>query len=72
MISMTMRLKLSSISEKEKKEKRRSYPTSYEDRIVWFIWIGLVLISIAALPFIARMPDLVVFVADLCLTIVPL
>ena len=32
---------------------------SDEDKSVWFIWIGLVFIAIAALPFIASSPNLV-------------
>ncbi len=44
---------------------------SDEDKSVWFIWIGLVFIAIAALPFIARSPNLVGFIADLCLAVFP-
>ena len=44
---------------------------SDEDKSVWFIWIGLVFIAIAALPFIARSPDLVGFITDLCLAVFP-
>ena len=44
---------------------------SDEDRSVWFIWIGLVFIAIAALPFIARSPNLIGFMADLCLAVFP-
>ena len=42
---------------------------SDEDKSVWFIWIGLVFIAIAALPFIARSPKLIGFIADLCLAV---
>ena len=45
---------------------------SDEDKSVWFIWIGLVFIAIAALPFIARSPNLIGFIADLCLTVFPI
>ena len=44
---------------------------SDEDKSVWFIWICLVFIAIAALPFIARSPDLIGFVGDLCLAVFP-
>ena len=44
---------------------------SDEDKYVWFIWIGLVFIAIAALPFIARSPNLIRFIADLCLAVFP-
>ena len=44
---------------------------SDEDKCVWFIWIGLVFIAIAALPFIARSPNLIGFIADLCLAVFP-
>ena len=36
---------------------------SDEDKSVWFIWIGLVFIAIAALPFIARSPNLIEFMS---------
>ena len=42
---------------------------SDEDKSVWFIWIGLVFIAIAALPFIARSPNLFEFIANLCLAV---
>ena len=45
--------------------------TSDEDKSVWFIWIGLVFIAIAALPFIARSPNLFEFIANLCLAVSP-
>ena len=45
---------------------------SDEDKSVWFIWIGLVFIAIGALPFIARSPDLIGFIADLCLAVSPI
>ena len=44
---------------------------SDEDKSVWFIWIGLVSAAIAALPFIARSPDLIGFIADLCMAVSP-
>ena len=44
---------------------------SDEDKSVWFIWIGIIFIAIAALPFIARSPNLVGFIADLCLALSP-
>ena len=44
---------------------------SDEDKSVWFIWIGLVFIAIATLPFIARSPNLIGFVGDLCLAVFP-
>ena len=44
---------------------------SDEDKSVWFIWIGLIFIAIATLPFIARTPNLIGFVADLCLAVFP-
>ena len=66
-----MRSKLDVESHHHKKTEDRTEVISNEDRTVWFIWIGLVLIGIAALPFIARSPDLVGFIADLCVSITP-
>ena len=66
-----MRSKLGNQSQHEKAAQDSIETISYEDRTVWFIWIGLVFIAIAALPFIARSPDLVGFIADLCVSITP-
>ena len=66
-----MRFKLGNQSQHEKEAQDSIEVISYEDRTVWFIWIGLVFIAIAALPFIARSPDLVGFIADLCVSITP-
>ena len=61
------------LKSKTKKLKVRDVNTiSDEDKSVWFIWIGLVFIAIAALPFIARSPDLIGFIADLCLAVSPI
>ena len=56
---------------KEQVAEDNDNETSHEDIIIWFIWIVLVLFAIAALPFIARMPNLVGFIADLCLSVIP-
>ena len=66
-----MRSKLGNQTQHVKEAQDSIEGISYEDRTVWFIWIGLVFIAIAALPFIARSPDLVGFIADLCVSITP-
>ena len=66
-----MRSKLGIESEHEKETEDSIKAISHDDRTVWFIWIGLVFVAIAALPFIARSPDLVGFIADLCLSLTP-
>ena len=66
-----MRSKLGNQSQHEKEAEDSIEAISYHDRTVWFIWIGLVFIAIAALPFIARSPNLVGFIADLCVSITP-
>ena len=66
---MHSKLEVESQHNKETEDSTKVF--SNEDRTVWFIWIGLVLIGIAALPFIARSPDLVGFIADLCVSITP-
>ena len=60
---------------KLKFEEKKTYTLhnngiSREDKAVWFIWIGLIIIAVGALPFIARGPSLTGFIADLCLAIV--
>lgn len=60
------------LKSKTKKLKVRDVNSiSDEDKSVWFIWIGLVFTAIATLPFIARSPDLIGFIADLCLAVSP-
>ena len=66
-----MRSKIDVDSQHNKETEDSTKVISNEDRTVWFIWIGLVLIGIAALPFIARSPGLVGFIADLCASISP-
>jgi hypothetical protein len=66
-----MRSKLGNQSQNQKEAQESIKAISHEDRTVWFIWIGLVFIAIAALPFIARSPDLVGFIADLCVSVTP-
>ena len=66
-----MRSKLGNQSQNQKEAQESIKAISYEDRTVWFIWIGLVFIAIAALPFIARSPDLVGFIVDLCVSVTP-
>ena len=44
---------------------------SREDKTIWFIWIGLIFIAVAALPFIARIPNVAGFVLNLCVSIIP-
>ena len=66
-----MRSRLDIESQHNKETEDSTKVISNEDRTVWFIWIGLVLIGVASLPFIARSPDLVVFITDLCVSITP-
>ncbi len=66
-----MQSKYDSESEYENKKIMEDDSVSYEDKTVWFIWIALILVSVAILPFIARSPTLSGFIADLCLAIVP-
>ena len=66
-----MQSKYDSENEYENKKIMEDDSVSYEDKTVWFIWIGLILVSVAILPFVARSPTLAGFIADLCLAIVP-
>ena len=66
-----MRFKLGVESQHSKETEHSAKVFSNEERTLWFIWIGLVLIAIATLPFIARSPYLVGFMADLCVSLAP-
>ena len=66
-----MRFKLDVELQHIKKTEHGNKVFSNEERTLWFIWIGLVLIAIATLPFIARSPYLVGFMADLCVSLTP-
>ena len=66
-----MESKYDSENEYENKKIMEDDSVSYEDKTVWFIWIALILVSVAILPFVARSPTLSGFIADLCLAIVP-
>ena len=67
-----MRSKLEINSQNEEETQHSINTISHEDRTVWFIWIGLLFIAVAALPFVARSPNLVKSIADLCLSLTPL
>ena len=47
-------------------EKARHHP----DRSLWLIWGGVVMISVAALPFIARQSEWLQAIAQACLNII--
>ena len=57
--------------EDEKIQTTDNNKTSNEDRALWLIWIGLIILAVTALPFIARAPALVGYIADLCLSVIP-
>ena len=42
----------------------------HPDRSLWLIWGGIVLISVAALPFIARQSEWLQAIAQACLNII--
>ena len=66
-----MRSKVDSKTKTKKLKVIEVDSISDEDKSVWLIWIGLVFIAIAALPFIARSPNLIGFITDLCLAVSP-
>ena len=42
----------------------------HPDRSLWLIWGGVVLISVAALPFIARQSEWLQAIAQACLNVI--
>lgn len=42
------------------------------DRHLWFVWMGLMVVAVALLPFIVREGALVRALADMCITVLGL
>ena len=38
------------------------------DKHLWYVWMGLMIVAAALLPFIARETALVLVLADMCMT----
>jgi len=45
---------------------QKPQPRWHADRSVWFIWLGLILLAVAILPFAVRNIDIVRQVAVMC------
>ena len=67
---MNIKLKSELKFDDENIQKPGSNSISPEDKAVWFIWFGLIFVAVAALPFIARVPNLSGFVSNLCNSII--
>ena len=57
------------VSEEISEENSKQAP-HHPDRSLWLIWGGVVLISVAALPFIARQSEWLQAIAQACLNII--
>ena len=42
------------------------------DRHLWFVWMGLMVVAVALLPFIVREGKIVQTLADMCMTVLEL
>jgi len=51
-------------------EENSKQAPHHPDRSLWLIWGGVVLISVAALPFIARQSEWLQAIAQACLNII--
>ena len=52
-------------------EDKKANPTvkgASSDKHLWYVWMGLMIISVALLPFIVREGALVQAIADMCMT----
>ena len=49
-------------------KKPLSYRGAASDRHLWFVWIGLMVVAVASLPFIVREGAIVRTLADMCIT----
>ena len=68
---MSIKLKSDLKLDDQNIQTSESNSISPEDKAVWFIWFGLIFVAFAALPFIARVPNLSGFVSNLCNSIIP-
>ena len=51
-----------------KADKKESEKGASSDRHLWYVWMGLMLISVILLPFIVREGALIRAIADMCTT----
>ena len=56
--------------EPELLEYKDAAPAAHPDAGLWIIWMGLVLIAVAVLPFLVRHYDWAQAIADACLSLV--
>ena len=47
-------------------QPQKHRPRWHADRSIWFIWLGLVLLAVAILPFVARNSEIVRQIAAMC------
>jgi hypothetical protein len=50
------------------KEEKHCSDRHADDRFIWGVWMGIMLISVICLPFIVRHSELARSFADMCLT----
>jgi len=50
------------------KDEKHSSDRHADDRFIWGVWMGIMLISVICLPFIVRHSELARSFADMCLT----
>lgn len=56
------------MSEKDNDGNALLKEQAHPDRFVWLIWVGMVLVTIIALPFVVRQTVVVKTIADMCMT----
>ena len=59
------------LAKQEEKEPASDRGTA-SDRHLWFVWMGLMVVAVALLPFIVREGALVRALADMCITVLGL
>jgi len=57
---------------KQEKKEPASDRGAASDRHLWFVWMGLMAVAVALLPFIVREGALVRALADMCITVLGL
>ena len=57
---------------KQEAKERASDRGAASDRHLWFVWMGLMVVAVALLPFIVREGALVRALADMCITVLGL
>ncbi len=55
-------------TDKSKPDQASTKPQHHSDRLLWLVWMGLMVLAVISLPFVVRQSELVRALADMCMT----